>query len=138
MNFEISSNIDIYFLLVPNAPPTLNAFTNVGTTNFTINWSPPPPQSQNGVITSYVIDITGDPFPYIGPALILTTDGSYPDVAAKSLEVTGLENDNEYTIRIAAVNSEGTGPYTTVDTQRTYQDSKFIESINIHCFDYID
>ena len=76
------------------------------------------------MITSYVIEITGDPFPYTGPSLNLTTDGSYPDNGLKSLEVTGLEEYNEYNISIAAVNSEGTGPYTTGDIQRTNQAGK--------------
>ena len=99
--------------------PTFSGFSNIDATSFTINWLPPQEESQNGVITSYVIDIIGNPFPYTGPALAFTTDGNYPDVGAKSLEVTGLEEYNEYTVGIAAVNSEGTGPYTTGDIQRT-------------------
>ena len=104
--------------------PIFNGFSNIDATSFTVNWIPPQEESQNGVITSYIIDITGNPFPYTGPSLDLTSDGTYPDVGAKSLEVNGLEEYNEYTIKIAAVNSEGTGPYTTGNTQRTNQAGK--------------
>ena len=110
-----------FFLLVPDAPPTLNSFTNVRTTSFTINWSPPPPQSQNGVITMYAIDITGDLFPFTGSSIRHPTDGSYPGVTDISLEIIGLEEYNDYTVRIAAVNSEGTGPYSMSGTQQTLE-----------------
>ena len=113
-----SKNFDICILLVPGASPTLNAFTNDSATNFRVNWSPPPPQSQNGVITIYTINITGDPLPFTGSPLSYTTDGSYPSVTDLFLEI-GLEEYNEYTVSIAAVNSAGIGPYTTRDIQRT-------------------
>ena len=76
----------------------------------------------------YNIDITGNPFPFIGSPLNYITDNSYPATTDLSLEITGLEEYNEYTIMIAAVNSVGTGPYTTGDTQRTNQSGKSILS----------
>ena len=74
----------------------------------------------------YTINITGDPFPFTGPPLGYTTNGSSPAVTNVSLEITWLEEYNVYTINIAAVNSAGTGPYTTGDTQRTNQAGKII------------
>ena len=102
----------------------------VGTTNFDINWSPPPSISQNGVITTYTIGIAGDPFPFIGSPLSYTTDGSYPATTDLSLEVNGLEEYNVYTVSIAAVNFEGTGPYLMSDTQETLQAGIVIQCIH--------
>ena len=106
--------------------PTFNGSSFIGTTSVTINWIPPPSGSQNGVITSYAFNITGNPFPYTDPPLNFTTDGSSPDVASKSLEITGLEEYNEYTISIAAVNIDGTGPFTTGNTFQTFPAGKSI------------
>ena len=72
----------------------------------------------------YTIDITGDPFPFTGSPLSLSTDGSYPATADSSLEITGLEEYNDYTISIAAVNSEGTGPYSPSVTLQTLETGK--------------
>ena len=74
----------------------------------------------------YTIDITGNPFPFIGSPLNYITDSSYPATTDLSLEITELEEYNNYTIRIAAVNSVGTGPYTTGDTQKIIQNGKSI------------
>ena len=102
----------------------------VGTTNFDINWSPPPPISQNGVITAYTINITGDPFPFIGSPLSYTTDESYPAITDLVMVINGLEEYNTYTVSIAAVNSEGTGPYSMSDTQETLQAGIVIQCIH--------
>ena len=55
-----------------------------------------------------------------------TTDGSFPATTNLSLEITGLEENNNYTIRIAAVDSVETSSYTAGDTQRTNEDGKGI------------
>ena len=123
----------MYILLVPDEPPIFNAFTNIGTTSFTINWFSPPPQSQNGAITMYTIDITGDPFPFTGPPLSYSTDGSYPAITNLSLEITGLEEYNDYIISIAAVNSVGAGTYTAGDLQTTFEAGKIIEYSSYVC-----
>ena len=72
----------------------------------------------------YIISITGDPFPFMDSPINYATDGSFPATTNLSLEITRLEEYNNYTIRIAAVDSQGTGPYTAGDTQRTNQDGK--------------
>ena len=73
----------------------------------------------------YTINITGNPFPFIGSPFTYVTDNSYPATTNFSEEITELEEFNDYTIMIAAVNSQGIGPYTTGDTQRTNPDGKF-------------
>ena len=72
------------------------------------------------MITEYTIDIIGDLFPFIG-SLTYTTDGSYPATTDLVMEINGLEEYNTYTVRIAAVNSEGAGPYSMSDTQETLE-----------------
>ena len=74
----------------------------------------------------YTINITGDPFPFMGSSPSYFTGGSSPAITDAFLEITGLEAYNNYTISIAAADSVGTGPYTTGDTQRTNQASKII------------
>ena len=74
----------------------------------------------------YTINITGNPFPFIGSPLNYITDSSYPATTNFSEEITGLEEFNEYTIMIAAVTSQGIGPYSMPERQRTLEDGMVI------------
>ena len=74
----------------------------------------------------YTINITGDPFPFTGSPLTYVTDSSYPAITNFSEVITGLEEFNDYTIRIAAETYVGIGPYSMPDTQQTAEDGMVI------------
>ena len=102
---------------------TVTAFTS---TNISISWSPPVPTEQNGLITSYSIQVYGYPFPAVNSSInapCITMD--YPVTQLVTFTLTELEEFNNYTISVAAVNSNGTGPYTANITQQTLPDGKY-------------
>ena len=48
----------IFSLLVPGTPTNFSV-TYINSTALVLRWQPPPPEQRNGVITRYVINITG-------------------------------------------------------------------------------
>ena len=67
----------------------------------------------------------GYPFPAVNSSInapCITMD--YPATQLVTFTLTELEEFNNYTISVAAVNSNGTGPYTANITQQTLPDGK--------------
>ena len=93
---------------VPGLVASLSA-TPVNSTALTLRWLPPPPEDRNGVITQYVVNITGLSVPGQEPSVLHTTD--------ISIVVGLLHPSYTYTFKVAAVTSVGQGPYTTLTSQ---------------------
>ncbi|KAI1710055.1 fibronectin type III domain-containing protein [Ditylenchus destructor] len=88
----------------PSAPPQNVRVETSGHNSIVVHWNPPPDEDQNGIVTGYKIryktkkrgakgnsvDVDGDP-------------GSY--------QIEGLEGGAHYTVRIAAMTHNGTGPF---------------------------
>ena len=108
-------HINISLSLVPTGSPSNIITSSVDTTSFTLTWDPPTDTEQNGVITSYEISITGTPFdpPQSTYIVDAPTPLIYPATASVSTTLTELEENNDYTVTIAAINSEGRGPVST-------------------------
>ena len=66
----------------------------------------------------------GYPFPALSTSINVTTN--YPATTGVLFELEELEEFNNYTISVAAVNSNGTGPYTANITVQTQPDGKYI------------
>ena len=114
------------FCLVPSgAPRSLHTY-GATTTTIPLSWSPPVPSEQNGLIISYSIRVYGYPFPAVNNSLnapCVTMD--YPAIDPATYTLIGLEEFNNYTISVAAVNSNGTGPYTANMTIQTLPDGEY-------------
>lgn len=82
-------------------------------TSIIIRWEPPPKESQNGIITGYKVRYKlkgsrrGD---------TITTDGN-----RRLYALSGLEKGAQYSVKIAALSVNGTGPATDWMTAETYQ-----------------
>ena len=91
-------------LTVLNRPAAPAVTLTPGDTQITASWAEP--ADGNSTITSYVVQHK--------PAGALDTDYatvSRSDDAALTETITGLLNDTQYTVRVAAVNGVGTGPW---------------------------
>ena len=80
-----------------------------------ISWDPPPFEHQNGIITYYLLLITQSQF-NISDRVINTT------TAVTTYTVTGLEEYNNYTCRVAAATRIGPGPYSALIEFSTPED----------------
>ena len=71
---------------------------------------PPQNVSQNGPITSFDIMYTGNPFETaVQNEIVSVTPQVYPLTGMICRNLTNLEEFNNYTISVAAVNQNGTG-----------------------------
>lgn len=87
----------------PEAPTSLTATT--GDTELSLNWTAP--ATTHGTITNYLVEYT----PSGGSAAEVLV-GS----AATSYQLTGLTNDTEYSVRVAAISAGGQGDYSAAVT----------------------
>ena len=97
---------------VPGAPVfSLDLFAVAGNAQVELLWAVP--ASNGGApITDYVVQFSGNG----GSTWSTFADAT---TALTSATVTGLTNGTAYLFRVAAVNSVGTGPYTTTPSSRT-------------------
>ena len=97
-----------FLFLEPSWSPTITA-TEASSDSIYLRWSPPPFEDQNGIITGYVID-------------------SLSNRKNSSFSVNLTEHHLEafpytgYTLRVAALNSVGQGPFSDVVYVETLQD----------------
>ena len=107
-------NVTIFFPLAPSAAPTDLIVLSSTLSSISIQWEAVPCIHRNGNITGYVIqykEVDGGMF------INESIDGDQ-----REANITGLKSSTFYDIRIAAVNSVGTGPFTSIDfTASTFE-----------------
>ena len=96
------STSTILKLLVPSAPPTSVATSDVTYSSITVQWGTVNCIQRNGDITAYSVryGVQGD-----GSTQTVHVSGG------GAIILFGLDSSTTYTIEVAAVNSAGIGPY---------------------------
>ena len=103
---------------VPAAAPTNIALQTLGTQSIRVTICPPPQIDQNGLISSYTVSYTGSPFDTSTQSITFNVSLSYPATTCINTNLTGLEEFNNYTATVNAVNSIGlSDPSAGVTTQ---------------------
>ena len=93
--------------LVPAAAPTNITLQTLGTQSIRVTICPPPQIDQNGLISSYIVSYTGNPFDASIQSMTVSVSLSYPATTCINTNLTELEEFNNYTVTIRAVNSIG-------------------------------
>ena len=91
----------------PSAAPVDLIFLSSTSSTISIQWEAVPCIHRNGRITGYIIrykEVCGGVF------INESVNGDQ-----REANITGLQSSTFYDIRIAAVNSVGTGPFTSID-----------------------
>ena len=105
--------------VVPNAPPdNVQAITS-SSTAIMVTWEPVPEIDQNGIITQYEVEFNQSTFNEISTSNLTTTNG--PQLM---VELEGLEEYVEYTVRVRAFTSVGPGPFSVAMVSRTLEDGE--------------
>ena len=101
---------------VPRLPPQNVSVDNITSTTIILSWSEVPAIDQNGIIIEYEVEYTQN----------TTFDITNQSVMINSttVELTDLHEYVQYSIRVRAYTSIGSGPYTTVINVTTAQDGK--------------
>ena len=89
-----------------------------------MSWDPVPVIDQNGVITQYEVEYNQTRFSAVKLYNNITVDST-----TLMVNLTGLEEDLEYFIRVRAYTSVGAGPYSVVVMERTLEYCMHIWSI---------
>ena len=84
-----------------------------------MRWFPPPEIDQNGPIAMYNISYTGQLFCATIQYVSVNTSNVYPAVDPVYFNITGLEEYNNYTISVSAINTVGASDFTAEVTQIT-------------------
>lgn len=94
------------FPLEPSGPPTRKTVTFVNESTITFSWSPPEPDSRNGIIIYYTLCIRE-----YGPESTCTRDVHIPaSKESNSYTFSGLDPSQEYIVGIKAATTVGLGP----------------------------
>ena len=105
--------------LVPNVPPdNVQAITS-SSTAIMVTWEQVPEIDRNGIITQYEVEFNQSTFNEISTSNLTTTNG--PQLM---VELEGLEEYVEYTVRVRAFTSVGPGPFSAAVVNRTLEDSE--------------
>ena len=111
-------DIDFIFLhTVPASPPDNVNAINISSTSIRVTWEEVPTIDQNGMITKYEVEYNQTTFSGATMSGTTTVDSS-----TLMVNLTGLEEYVEYSIRVRAYTSVGAGPYSEVVMERTQQD----------------
>ena len=106
--------------LAPNAPPDNVQALTLSSTAILVTWDPVPEISRNGIITQYEVEVSQSTFDEVPSTRLTTTNGS-----VLMVELGGLEECVEYTIRVRAYTSEGPGPFSAARVNRTLEDGEW-------------
>ena len=84
-----------------------------------VTWDFVPEIDRNGIIVQYQVEFNQSTFNEISTSNLTTTDGSQLMV-----ELEGLEEYVEYSVRVQAYTSLGPGPFSVAVVTRTLQDGE--------------
>ena len=109
----------------PSAPPdNVQALTSSSTAILVI-WDPVPEIDRNGIITQYEVEFNHSIVHEIPTSNLTTTSGSQLMV-----ELQGLEEYVEYSIRVRAYTSMGSGPFSVAVMNRTLEDGEHTRNVH--------
>ena len=106
--------------VVPNVPPNNVQAITRSSTAILVTWEQVPEIDRNGIITQYEVEFNQSTFNEISTSNLTTTDGSQLMV-----ELEGLEEYVEYTVRVRAFTSVGHGPFSAAVVNRTLEDGEW-------------
>ena len=103
-----------YNSTVPSSPPQNVMVTSVNPASLMVSWDPPPPIHHNGPIT-YMIQYNRD-----GTSIMMSANVN----SGTTDTISGLVAYVDYSVTVAAVNGNGTGPFSNAVVRRSGEDSE--------------
>ena len=105
MNTLLLESLSRVFSAVPSAAPANFSLVSETPTSVTVTWEPVLCMYRNGLITGYVIR-----YKELNTGLV--SNKTIAGDKTRMFKITGLKQSTQYEIKITAVNSVGTGPFT--------------------------
>ena len=121
INLKVHAHIIVdCFLTVPTETPQ-NVTVDTDKRSVTLEWSIPPPSGRNGIITSYMIQWKSG-ITQTSPINHTVEQPTFTTPEHISRTLGGLTPYTNYIWRVAAVNINGTGPFSEWNNFRTDED----------------
>ena len=116
--------------LAPSDTPQNVTTVALSPTSIRVTFVPPPGINQNGIITSYNISYTGETFETDTQFVTVNiTNPIYPNDTLVSFNLIGLQEYNNYTINVSAINGEGSSEFTDGVIQITDEAGKSVGNL---------
>ena len=107
-----------YNSTAPSSPPVNVMVMSYSPASLTVSWQPPPPIDHNGPIIGYVIQYTR-----VGSSDMISENINSDTATQYTIsELVALVN---YSVTLAAVNINGTGPFSNAVMGRSKGDSEY-------------
>ena len=106
-----------YNSTAPSSPPQNVMVTSVDPASLMVSWQPPPQVDHNGPITGHVIQYTR-----IGSSDMMSVNVN----SGTTHTISGLVAYVGYSVTVAAMNVDGTGPYSNTEVGRSGEDSELV------------
>ena len=113
-----------YSSTAPSSPPQNVIVRSINPSSLIVLWLPPPPVDHNGPITGYVIQYTRAGSSDIISVIVNSGTTLYT--------ISGLVAYVDYSVSVAAMNVNGTGPYNNIEVERSGEDSELIYSCTFY------
>ena len=104
------------FISVPSQPPTAFKLTATSSTSIVASWQLPPVYARHSAITGFKLFYTKKGSGLSVTTLTISGESSF------SRNVTGLDKYTEYEFQVLAFSSDGDGPKSSVEVERTMED----------------
>ena len=103
----------LYFPIVPSSPPQNVITQALSPTSIEVTFTPPLAINQNGLVNSYNVTYIGQTFDTTTQFVIVSVSNAiYPaTVETLSVNLIGLQEYNNYTVRVSAINQIGASPF---------------------------
>ena len=121
----------MYCITAPTETP-LNVNVTVETSrNITLSWDQPSLEEQNGILTIYHVIIMETQILYLDNGTVISQMGmnfnrTYNVSEGRTQLIDMLHPSYNYTVRIAAANAVGIGPFSDPITVMTLEDGEFL------------
>ena len=120
INYQLSMEAYIVhlfmFISVPSQPPTIFKLTATSSTSIAASWQLPPVYARHTTITGFKLFYTKK-----GSGVSVTTLTISGELTL-SRNVTGLDKYTEYEFQVLAFTSDGDGPKSSLQVERTMED----------------
>ena len=111
-----------YNSTAPSSPPLNVMVTSISPASLMVSWQPPPLIDHNGPIIGYVIQYTR-----VGSSTVISEKVNSDTATLYTIsELVVLVN---YSVTLAAVNINGTGPFSSAVIGRSREDSELIQVV---------
>ena len=104
--------------IVPSSPPRNVMVTTVNPSSLMVSWKPPPVIDHNGPLTGHMIQYTR-----------VRSNDIMNDVVTSGTthKISGVVAYSNYSIRVAAVNDQGAGPFSNPVVQVSGEDGRLYD-----------